>query len=91
VPPALVTDATPDEATWASIDPRAQLVRGPLALTVDITGEALLRGVPVLAAVADRNRAAFDAFAGEFGNELPPDAAALVAWCRARAGESAPT
>lgn len=42
-----VTGVQPDGDTWAALDPRSRLDRGPLAFTVDIRGEArLLAGQP---------------------------------------------
>ena len=49
---ARLTDVQPDEATWAEIDPRARLERAPLALTLDIRGEARLLGALGAAAMA---------------------------------------
>jgi hypothetical protein len=37
-----LSGATPDASTWASLDPRGRLVRGPIAASVDIGGEAQL-------------------------------------------------
>lgn len=37
-----LSGAAPDAETWAALDPRGRLVQAPLALTVDIGGEARL-------------------------------------------------
>jgi hypothetical protein len=47
-------------------------------------GWALAAGVAVLTSVRAGNRAAFDAFAGDLAEDLPPDPAAIHAWARAR-------
>jgi nucleoside-triphosphatase THEP1 len=47
-----------------------------------LIGEALAKGVPVLTAVRDTNRAAFDAFAEGIAEEIPAEAEAVLAWCR---------
>lgn len=70
-----VAAAMPDDATWTAIDPRGQLVRGPIGLDVDITGEATLRSALASATAPDGppirvqriavNRLAFDGFGGE--------------------------
>ncbi|MCL7464306.1 DUF2478 domain-containing protein [Phaeovulum sp. NW3] len=44
-------------------------------------GLALARGIPVLTAVAPKNLPAFEAFAGEFGESLPAEVAAVLDWC----------
>ena len=49
-----------------------------------VIAAALLAGVPVLTAVPDRYRAAFDDFAGGLAEWLPPDPAALADWWRAQ-------
>jgi hypothetical protein len=41
-----LADVRPDEETWAEIDPRDRLDRGPIALVVDISGEARLLSAP---------------------------------------------
>lgn len=53
--------------------------RGFRALIADALGN----GVPVLAGVSETHRAAFDDFAGGLAAHLPPEADAVLAWCRA--------
>lgn len=47
----------------------------------DAIGAALAAGIPVLVGVAGPRRAAFDAFAGGLAEDLPPEPAAIRAWC----------
>ena len=49
-----------------------------------LIGQALGMGVPVLTSVAPRNTPAFLEFAEGMAEALPPDEAAILAWCRAR-------
>tara|TARA_R110002020_G_scaffold14638_23_gene51890 strand:+ start:4826 stop:5338 length:513 start_codon:yes stop_codon:yes gene_type:complete len=45
-----------------------------------LIGEALMRDIPVLLGVNALNQAAFEAFAGDYAEELAPDAGSLGAW-----------
>lgn len=54
-----------------------------------VTAEAVVRDIPVLVGLSEVHRAAFDAFAEGLATELPPDEAAILAWCRARIGREA--
>lgn len=47
-----------------------------------LIGRALTEGVPVLTAVTDAKRPAFDSFAGGIGTELAADLDAVLAWCQ---------
>lgn len=51
-----------------------------------LIGQALAEGIPVLTQVKPVNRAAFDAFAGDLAQELPPDPQALADWLAALRG-----
>lgn len=44
--------------------------------------EAVARGIPVLIGVSGTHRAAFERFAAGMAEELPPDAARVLGWCR---------
>lgn len=46
-----------------------------------LIGAALAQGVPVLTAVRQANRAAFECFAEGIAEEVPADAEAVLAWC----------
>lgn len=46
-----------------------------------VIAQAVGADLPVILHVADENRAAFDAFAGDLARQVAPDA--LAAWCRA--------
>lgn len=48
-----------------------------------LIAEALGREVPVLTGLSDTHRAAFERFADGMATALPPDEAAILAWCRA--------
>jgi hypothetical protein len=50
---------------------------------------ALARGVPVLTGLTDTHRPAFERFAAGMETILPPDAAAILDWCRTVAGPGA--
>lgn len=52
---------------------------------VPVIAEAVERGLPVLVGVNGLNPAAFLAFAGEGTEDLPTDADAVFAWCKAHA------
>lgn len=79
-----VQDAAPDADTWAALDPAGRLVRGPVTLTVDVTGEARLRAPlagaqtpgasPIRVERIAVNRIAFEGFGGEaeLSGELVP-------------------
>lgn len=47
-----------------------------------LIAEALGRGLPVLLGLPEVHRAAFDRFADGMATDLPPDEAAILAWCR---------
>lgn len=49
-----------------------------------LIGEALAEGIPVLTAVNTGNVDAFLGFAADLAEQLPADADAIMAWCRAR-------
>ncbi|MFN3955871.1 MAG: DUF2478 domain-containing protein [Pararhodobacter sp.] len=51
-----------------------------------VIGRALAEGVPVLTAVNEANLEGFTRFAEGLGTPLPPDAAQVLAWCRAQRG-----
>jgi len=53
-----------------------------------VIGRALAEGVPVLTAVNQANLAGFETFSEGMGSPLPPDAQAVIDWCRAQAGEA---
>lgn len=55
-----------------------------------LIGQALMQGVPVLTTLSPRNRTAFEAFADGLAEPLPGYAEALLAWCRATAGQPRP-
>lgn len=57
-----------------------------------LMAEALGRGIPVLVGLTPAHRAAFDRFADGMATALPPDEAAILAWCRAavRGGDAGP-
>ncbi|SDX84591.1 DUF2478 domain-containing protein [Citreimonas salinaria] len=48
-----------------------------------LIGEALAEGIPVLTAVNQGNVDAFLEFAADMAEQLPPDADAIMVWCRA--------
>jgi len=54
-----------------------------------VIARGLEMGVPVLTGVGQGNLAAFRAFAGDLAEALPPEAGALVTWCRTRIGTPA--
>ena len=54
-----------------------------------VIGRALAEGVPVLTAVNAANLEGFEAFSAGLGTPLPPDARAVLDWCRTRIGERA--
>jgi len=49
-----------------------------------LIGEMLAQGIPVLTAVNNLTRPAFDDFAGGLATQLPADCAAALDWCRER-------
>jgi len=49
----------------------------------EVIGRALIAGLPVLTTVSEGNLPAFLRFADGMATEVPPDAAAAVAWCLA--------
>ena len=51
-----------------------------------LIGEALGRGIPVLVAVGEQNRAAFDDYAGDFGENIAAEPDAVMDWVRAATG-----
>jgi hypothetical protein len=53
-----------------------------------LIGQAIAIGVPVLTSVAQKNRAAFDDFAGEIAAPLAMDEEQVVAWCLSHASLS---
>ncbi len=54
-----------------------------------VIAEALLRGIPVLTAVNDRNLPAFLAFAGDLAERIAPTPEAAHAWCLRAVGRQA--
>ncbi len=50
-----------------------------------LIGQALTEGIPVLTSVNAGNLAAFQAFAGEVAEPLPPTDEAVLSWCRTMA------
>ena len=52
-----------------------------------LIGDALSQGVPVVLGLKPDNLPGFQAFAQGFGQPLPENAAAVVAWCRSQATE----
>ncbi|MEZ5797821.1 MAG: DUF2478 domain-containing protein [Paracoccaceae bacterium] len=58
-----------------------------------LIAEAVAQGIPVLIGLSDTHRAAFGLFAGPMAEALPPQADAVLAWCRQatqRAGAARP-
>lgn len=51
-----------------------------------VIARALTLGVPVLTAAGGAQRAAFVAWAGDMAEALPPDADAVIGWCRRTCG-----
>ena len=51
-----------------------------------LIGEALGRGIPVLVAVGEQNREAFDAFAGDIGENIAAEPSAVMGWIGAMTG-----
>lgn len=47
-----------------------------------VIGRALAEGIPVLTAVSQANRAAFESFAEGLGEPVPAELAAILDWCR---------
>ena len=54
-----------------------------------VIGEALSRGIPVLTAVNSGNLSAFLDFSADFGEHLPEDRDAILAWCQAQLSQAA--
>lgn len=48
-------------------------------------GAALAQGIPVLTSVNTTNLSAFQAYAGDLGEEIAPDLQAILDWCHAQA------
>lgn len=55
-----------------------------------LIAQAMEADIPVLVGVNDLNRSAFDAFAADFAQELPDEAAALLTWLAPRMRRTAP-
>ncbi|MDO9526639.1 MAG: DUF2478 domain-containing protein [Gemmobacter sp.] len=56
-----------------------------------LIGQAMIAGIPVLTAVKDGNRMAFDAFADGLAEAIAPDVDAILAWARTLARAAQPT
>ena len=54
----------------------------------DLIAEALMQGIPVIVGLNDLNAEAFEAFAGDIAQMLPPEPAALSDWLAAHTATS---